>query len=195
MNLLIFALNLARNQWVLTTARDYLEYLDPAKSKQYLAIFTLLMPASILGIPFTDQVIARWGFHAGLQTICLLALVHGLIQVYCDELNGVQIFGFLVFSFYRCFLFSITFGYIPTLLRTDVVGKAMGAMYLAGGVTTFFNIPLSNWAVKQLDGNFFIPSLLYTLVAIPCSVAALLIGRYDRQAAHAKRKERSSLKA
>jgi Major Facilitator Superfamily len=172
-----FATNVALNQFVLTTTRDYLEYLDETKSKQYLAIFTLLMPVSILGIPFTDQMIARYGYHAGFQTVLLLAAVHGIIITSCDQLNGVQIFGFVVFSFYRCFLFSIVFSYVPTLLSGDVVGKGVGAMHFVAGVFSFCNIPLANLAVTELDGNFFIPNLLYTLLVIPCSVAAWMIGR------------------
>ena len=189
MLLVFFAINLALNQFVLTTARDFLGYLgDEESSKQYLSIFTLLMPASILGLPFTDQVIARYGFHVGLQTICLLAAVHGIIQVSCDELNGVQIFGFAVFSFYRCFLFSIVFSYLPTLLSPDVVGKGVGAMHLAGGTFAFLNIPLSNVAVKHLDGNFFIPNLLYTLLVIPCSAAAWMIGKSTQRESLAKQR-------
>ncbi|CAB9505732.1 expressed unknown protein [Seminavis robusta] len=185
MLVLFFAINLARNQFVLTTARDYLAYLggdgNDEQSQQYLATFTLLMPASIVGVPFTDQMVARFGFHAGFQTVCFLGAMHGLIQLFCQELNGVQIFGFLVFSFYRCFLFSIVFSYIPTLLSGRVVGKGVGVLHLAGGAASFWNIPLSNVTVKQLDGNFFIPNLLYTLLIIPCSVAAYVIGRSIRQ--------------
>ena len=188
MLVIFFAINLALNQFVLTTARDFLGYLgDDETSKQYLSIFTLLMPASILGLPFTDQVIARYGFHAGFQTICLLAAVHGVIQVSCDKLNGVQIFGFVVFSFYRCFLFSIVFSYIPTLLGPNVVGKGVGALHLAGGAFSFLNIPISNLVVKHLGGNFFVPNLFYTILVIPCSVAAWIIGRSIQREEVAKR--------
>ena len=114
-------------------------------------------------------------FHAGIQTVCLLAAVHGIIQLSCKELNGVQIFGFVVFSFYRCFLFSIVFSYIPTLLSPTVVGKGVGVLHLAGGSLSFLNIALSNVVVKHLDGNFFLPNLLYTILVIPCSVAAWII--------------------
>jgi MFS family permease len=176
-----FAVNMTLNQFVLTTTRDYLLYLDDTKSEQYLAIFTLLMPVSILGIPFADQMIARYGYHAGLQTVLLLASVHGMIILWCDQLNGVQIFGFVVFSFYRCFLFSIVFSYVPTLLSGEVVGKGVGAMHFIAGIFSFWNIPLSQWAVTELDGNFFIPNLLYTLLLVPCSAAAWMIGRSIQQ--------------
>ena len=189
MLVIFFAINLALNQFVLTTARDFLGYLgDDETSKLYLSIFTLLMPASILGLPFTDQVITRYGFHAGFQTICLLAAVHGVIQVSCDKLNAVQIFGFVVFSFYRCFLFSIVFSYIPTLLSPNVVGKGVGALHLAGGTFSFLNIPISQLVVKHLGGNFFVPNLFYTILVISCSVAAWIIGKNIQREAITKQR-------
>ena len=188
MLLLFFAVNLARNMFVLTTARDFLRYLadDEESGETYLTIFTLLMPASLFGLPFSDQVITHFGFHTGFQIVCLLGVVHGLIQISCDELNGVQILGFLVFSFYRCFLFSIVFSYLPTLLAPNVVGKGVGALHMAGGILSFLNIPLSNVAVKYLDGNFFVPNLVYTILAVPCAAAAYLIGQTIKKEAPVK---------
>jgi len=193
MLLIFFAINVSRTQFVLTTARDFLAYLgDEETSEKYLSIFTLLMPASILGLPFADQVIARYGYHAGFQIVCLLAAIHGIIQVSCDKLNGIQILGFVVFSFYRCFLFSITFSYLPTLLGSDVVGKGIGAMHLTGGAFSFLNIPLSSVTVTKLNGNFFVPNLIYTLLVIPCSLAAFVIGKSIQRERLAKEKSKST---
>jgi hypothetical protein len=77
-----FAFHLTGNQWNLTTQRDFLAYLgDDEQDNKYLTIFTLLMPASIVGLPFVDAAITHYGFIGGLQGINLLALAYNLIKV------------------------------------------------------------------------------------------------------------------
>jgi hypothetical protein len=77
-----FAFHLMENQWNLTTQRDFLAYLgDDEQDNKYLTIFTLLMPASIVGLPFVDAAITRYGFAGGLQGINVLALAYNVIKV------------------------------------------------------------------------------------------------------------------
>ena len=49
-------------------------------------------------------------------------------------------------------------------------------MVLCQGVTSLVNIPLSSWAVNRLDGNFFLPNLLYTILLMPFFYVAWLMG-------------------
>jgi hypothetical protein len=77
-----FSFHLTGNQWNLTTQRDFLAHLgDDEQDNKYLTIFTLLMPAFILGLPFVDAAITHYGFVGGLQGINLLALAYNLIKV------------------------------------------------------------------------------------------------------------------
>jgi hypothetical protein len=77
-----FAFHLMENQWNLTTQRDFLAHLgDDEQDNKYLTIFTLLMPASIVGLPFVDAAITYYGFVGGLQGINLLALAYNVIKV------------------------------------------------------------------------------------------------------------------
>jgi len=178
---LFFGLNCCANQWSLTTARDFLAYLgDDALGNRYLTIFTLLMPVSIIGVPFVDAVILRFGFAGGFQGINLLALGYNIVKVSSNNLN-VQIVGFVLFSFFRSFLFGVTFSFMPTLLNHNVVGKAAGIMYAIAGVATIINIPLANLAVQEFSGNFFIPNLIFTFLVIPCVAAAWGLDRAIRK--------------
>jgi hypothetical protein len=77
-----FSLHLMENQWNLTTQRDFLAYLgDDEQDNKYLTIFTLLMPVSIVGLPFVDAAITHYGFVGGLQGINLLGLAYNIIKV------------------------------------------------------------------------------------------------------------------
>ena len=181
------------NQWTLTTTRAFLGYLgDDEVDNKYLTIFTLLFPASLAAIPFTDAITAKYGFHGGFQAINILAIGYSLIRLLSDDLD-VQIVGFILFSFFRSFLFGVTFSAIPVFLSPDVVGKAMGITYALAGVTSYVNIPLSRLAIEEKDGDFFIPNLIYTCLIGPCMVASwMLASAIDKESKiRERRKEKS----
>jgi len=165
---IFFAFHQARNIWVLTTTRDFLAYLgDDETGNLYLKIFTLLTPSSVLGLPFVDIILQRYGYGVGLGVVNLLAIIQGIVQVSSTSLN-VQVIGFVFYSFYRCFLFSVSFSCLPAFMSGEVVGRSYGFLILGGGLLGLINIPLSNVAVQQLGGNFFVPNLFYLLACVPC---------------------------
>jgi len=174
--LIFFAFHSSHNIFTMITARDFLAYLgDDATGNKYLSIFVLLTPISILGLPVMDYILNRYGYHAGLQSINVLAISYGIVKVASDSLR-VQVFGFLLFSMFRCFMFTITFSFLPTFLGGKVVGRGAGVMVLIQGITSLINIPLASWAVNGLDGNFFLPNLLLTIAVIPFFFVASLLG-------------------
>ena len=183
-----FAFHHSRNTWTLTTTRDFLAYLgDDETGNKYLAIFTLLTPASVLGLPFVDKIVHKFGFAAGLHVVNALAIGQGIIQVSSDNLN-VKVVGFVLYSFYRCFLFSVCFSALPAFLDGIVLGKGYGLLILSGGVLSLMNIPLSNAAVQKLGGNFFIPNLIYTVLCGPCIILVWMIHRGFVKEAEEKRR-------
>jgi hypothetical protein len=158
------------NQWALTVTRDFLASLgDDEVNNKYLTIFTLLLPASLIAVPFTDEIVARYGFHGGFQTVNALGLGYSLVRLLSDNLD-VQIIGFILFSFFRCFLFGVAFSVLPVLLSNNVVGKAMGVTFGIAGLTSYVNIPLSRLAIDTKGGDFFIPNLIYTIVILPSTL-------------------------
>jgi hypothetical protein len=174
---LFFAIHATQDMFTVTTARGFLSYMgDDETGNTYLAIFTLLAPVSILGLPFLDWILNQYGYHAGFQLINVLAIGHGIVMVSSESLN-VQILGFLVASFFRCFLYATTFSFVPTFLGAQVVGKGSGILPCVTGIFGFVNIPLAHWAVNGLDGNFFYPNLLFTLLVLPCIGLAWIMGK------------------
>jgi hypothetical protein len=175
---ILFAFHQARNTFILTTTRDFLKYLgDDEYGNKYLSIFTLLTPVSVLGLPFVDVILHKFGYAAGLHACNLLGICQGIVQVSSTNLS-VQILGFVFYSFYRCFLFSVTFSALAAFLRGDVLGKGCGIFILSGGLVGLaFNIPLANVAMNSLGGNFFIPNLVYLLGCLPCIFLCYQVGR------------------
>jgi len=167
-----FTIHVTSNQWTMTTTRDFLAYLgDDEYNNRYLTIFTLLMPASLVFIPCVDLVLNRYGFAGGFQFVNVLAFSYNLIRVFSDNLN-VQILGFILFSCFRCFLFGIASSFLPTILSANMNGKAAGLLYAVTGLVGFANIPVARVTVVQLEGNFFVPNLIWTILVFPCIGAA-----------------------
>lgn len=182
-----FTVQTTANQWTLTTIRDFLAFLgDNEVGNRYTLIFSLMMPLSIAGVPFTDMILRKYGFHGGFQAVNILALGYNLIRLLSDSLN-VQIIGFLLFSLFRCFLYGVSLSFLPSVLGPNVVGKACGIMFAITGAVAYINIPLASFALEKQNGNFFIPNLIYTILVIPCIVAACLIGREIEREKQSKR--------
>lgn len=150
----------------------------------------MLAPASLLALPVADAVMTRYGIYGGFQTVNLLALAYNLIRVSSDNLN-VQVLGFAFFSFYRCFLFGVSLSFLPTLLASNVVGKANGLLYMIAGITSVMNIPFAKLAVEKLYGEFLIPNMIYTALVVPCIAAAWGIGQMVERENRAKKKRSS----
>ena len=164
------------NVWTLTTARDFLKHLgDDDYGNRYLSIFTLMTPVSLMALPFEDLAIHKFGFAWALQGVNFLGMVHGIIKVSSLNLN-VQILGFVVFSFFRCFLFAVTFSCLASFTSADATGRAVGTMYVVSGVASFVNIGLANLAVEKMNGDFFVPNLLFLVLTIPMIYVTHILG-------------------
>lgn len=152
--------------------RDFLAYLgDDVYNNRYLTIFTLLLPASIIALPLVDFILLNVGFAGAFQFINLLSLGYMLVKVTSSNLS-VQIIGFILFSVFRCVFFGVIFSYLAVLLSGGVVGKAAGIMFALTGLATFVCIPLAQWAVQGLGGNFLIPNIIFCALVVPCVMAA-----------------------
>ena len=175
---IFFALHVTMCNWNLATQRDFLRSLgDDNHDNWYLTIFTLLTPVSILGSPLIDIIIrSRYNWNGAFQTINILGIGYMLIKVVSSNLN-VQIVAFVIYSFYRSFLFGVCFSYLPTIIDGKVAGIAAGIMSFSGGLLNLFQMPLVNVAVKQNSGDFLIPNIIYLILIVPTIMIAYQIGQ------------------
>jgi len=200
---LFFAVHLTRNNWTMATVRDFLASLgDNEVGNKYTSLFTGLSAVSVVGFPFVDMAIEKYGYHFALQMVNVLGILHGIIQVSTSNLD-VQTVGFVVFSFYRCFTFSVCFAFLPTFVSGNIVGKACGVMSCGAALFSLINLGLVEWAINGLDSDFFIPNLLFLVLLLPMVFVTWKIGsciqreeeaekRLDDEAKHVLDKSRHS---
>jgi hypothetical protein len=173
---IVFSFHMVSNVWTLTTARDFLKHLgDDEYGNRYLTIFTLMTPVSLVALPFEDVAIHKYGFAWALQGVNCLGMLHGIVKVASTNLN-VQIVGFVIFSFYRCFLFAVTFSCLASFTSARATGRAVGIIYVVSGAASFINIGLAKLAVNRMNGDFFVPNMLFVVLTIPMIYVVYEIG-------------------
>ena len=191
--LVFFSVHLARNNYTMATARDFLAGLgDDEEGNKYISLFTGLSAMSLVGVPFIDLLIGKYGFPAALQAVNVLGIIHGIIQVASKNLD-VHVVGFVVFSFYRCFTFSTSFSFLPTFLSGATIGRGCGIMSFVSALFSLVNIGLAHWAIHELDGDFFVPNLLFLLLIVPTMYVTWIIKKcVKREGDAAKLLDKSS---
>lgn len=157
--------------WSLITAADFLASLGDDGT--YLKLFTLCQPTSVLALPLVDYVIREYGFGASFQCVNLINFVYIFIKCFSTNLH-LQVITFVMVAAVRCFLYASVFSFLPSLLSADVVGRGTGFLYMIGGLASFLNLPLNEFAAR---GDFFTPNLMYLISVIPCTMAT----RYVQQ--------------
>jgi len=180
----IFSVHVSRILFTLTSARDFLKHLgDDVTGNRYLTILSLLSPVAILGLPVVDFFVERWGYIVSLQLINAIAIVHGIILVGSTNLD-LQILGFVLLALYRCLTFAIILSYLEVISEKHVLGKLTGIICLIPGLFQLINLPMSDWALGSLHGNFFWPNLIYTLFVLPCIVGVCYLGYLQKMMLH-----------
>jgi len=173
----LFAIHVARMSFTLSTAKDFLGSLgDNALNGKYLSIFSLSSPMVLLGLPLVELFVKKFGYIFALQSINVVALAHGIVLLGSKSLNA-QVVGFVLFMFYRCFLLSICFSYLETFADKHALGKLTGLVSFTPGLLILLNIPMTQWALVQLKGDFFWPNFTYTMVIIPLVIGVWYLGR------------------
>ncbi|KAL3897721.1 MAG: hypothetical protein SGARI_006854 [Bacillariaceae sp.] len=117
-----------------------------------------MTPVSLMALPFEDLAIHKFGFAWALQGVNFLGMVHGIIKVSSTNLN-VQILGCLA-----------------SFTSADATGRAVGILYVVSGVASFVNIGLANLAVEKMNGDFFIPNLLFLVLTVPMIYVTSILG-------------------
>lgn len=196
--LTFYGIQVALSTWNLVTQVGFLEELgDDDYGNIYLLVFTLIGPASIIGAPFMDWVVLHLGWNVAFQLINGLSVAYMTVKVAFSTNLQVQIAGFIIYSFYRSFLFGISYSYLPTLVGDAVVGRAAGIMGGCAGLASVLLIPLfrsmdsgdsdsGGSDSESSTSTYLLPNAILLCVNVPMIVVIAFLGRYMRLEGEAK---------
>jgi hypothetical protein len=179
---LLFTVHCSRIVFTLTSSKDFLSSLgDDKTGNRYLTILSLLSPVAVLGLPLVDFFVNKFGYIISLQIVNAVAIMHGIILVTSRNLN-IQIIGFILLALYRCFTFAIILSYLEVVVEKHALGKLTGVISLSPGLLQLVNLPLTNWALGPLDGNYFWPNMIYIGFVVPCILGVCYLSRLGNRA-------------
>ena len=173
-----FSIQVGIANWNTSTQKDFLLDLGD-DDHTYLFIFTLLTPLSVIGAMFVDYMILSFGWNLSLQSINVLAVSFLSVKIVSTDLN-VQIIGFVLFAFYRSFLFGISFSFLASLVSGPVVGRAGGIMTASAGAISLLMIPLIHLVVRHDTVDFFVPNVIVLALCAPTAVAICILAKFIR---------------
>ena len=108
----------------------------------------------------------------------VFAIAHGIILIGTSNLN-LQVVGFVIFAIYRCIAYAILLSYLEVTAKKHVLGKLTGLISVIPALSNLMNIPISNWALGRLHGDFFWPNVAYTMATMLCVVGVIYLERLN----------------
>jgi len=176
----LYSFHDSRIAFVSTSSRDFLGSLgDDATGFRYLSLFSITAPLSLLGLPLVDLFIEKKGYIFAIQMVNVFALIHGSILIGTSSLN-IQVVGFVVFAIYRCITYAILLNYLEVIAKEHILGKLTGLISIVPAMTNLMNIPISNWALGPLHGDFYWPNVLYTGSILLCVLGVMYLDRLQQ---------------
>jgi len=115
-------------------------------TRWYSDVFNLLLPVGVLGIPLFGTITDKFGFSIGI----LLTSSGGVLYALLTFSNALsfQIQTFLLYSFFRTFIFATMFAYIAHEFGYRYFGILSGLVLSCGGLVGFLQYPLQSSGVS-----------------------------------------------
>ena len=125
-------------------------HFDVAATRHYTSLFTLLLPSGVLGIGVFGYLTDVLGFSASIGCTSLFAVGFAACALWGSL--SLQPLTFVLYSFFRSFLFSCMFAYLANEFGYRHFGLLSGIMLATGGALGLLQYPLVRKLVVQ-DGQ------------------------------------------
>ena len=117
---------------------------DIEERQDYDRIFALLMTCGVLGIPIVGTMMDGLGFPVTSLTLITFGCLWSLCLF--SQIKSLLILSFILYALFRTFLFTFLFAYAADTLGFKYFGILVGIMFVAGGVVSLLQYPLTQWA-------------------------------------------------
>jgi hypothetical protein len=156
----------------------------------YTTLFVASLPLSAIAIPIIGRLLDNMPFTSDTVCCCslwdwrkastfdlvnTLAIVHSLLTLV--PVLEVQLLTFLVFTFYRAFLYSLISTFNARTFGINNVGTVQGSIYTVAAICNLLQYPalIATNDPQMGDGDFTYLNIFFCLL---CALLSLLIRRH-----------------
>lgn len=168
--------HLVRSNLYLGTAEQHLTNLgDGEEDNLYAQIFQLSLPLSCVALPAVSFALERYDFTVAFHTVNALGALHGALTLV--PVLEAQPAAFLVYTFYRAFLYSVLSAFNGATFGPRTIGRIHGSLFLICGCFNVLILPAVHLSNNHAGGRL---EPLYGAALSLCAPCAAAVHLYDR---------------
>lgn len=150
----------------------------------YASVFSWVLPAGIIFVPFIERNVSKQGILSTLQVTNGLGLLFGLL-VSVPSLS-VQLFNFLVFTGFRAYLYSTAMTFIAQTFGGATMGRIIGSTFVSAAILSLVQYPLAVISETKFENNYLPVNVLLLGLAIIPVITTIQYNSYIQTATHDK---------
>jgi len=157
------SVNLTRANMYIGTNDLLLDHLGDS-SNTYKKIFSIVLPCGPLMVPIIEKLDSKLGPVWCLQITCLLAAAYNGVAL----INSLpaQIAGFVVYTSFRAFLYSVLASFVADRFGLATLGRIQGTIFTIAGVVNLVQYPLVA-SIHSMNGDPFWVNVGQLAVLVP----------------------------
>ncbi len=146
-------------------------YGDASANHYYSKIFSFVLPAGIVCVPFIDRSIHYFGLIGSLTLTTFVGLIFSGVAL-ISELK-YQLITFATFTIFRAFLYAVMSTFNAQIFGLETLGRITGIVFTSSSILGLLQYPLIDITNKTFHGNF--KYLLYFLCGLSIPTFILII--------------------
>ena len=155
---LIFAsLNMLRCNFYIMSVDSFLASIGD-QNAFYANIFSFVLPAGVVMVPFIEATVSRMGILPTLQLTNWIGVFFGVLLLVPSL--SVQTLDFAVFACFRAYLYASYNTYVALTFGIHTMGRIIGVVYTNAAVVGLLQYPAVVLAEDYFHGNFTVVNLI-----------------------------------
>lgn len=175
---IFYTLNVFCIQFYLGTIRLQLEHKGD-DHHTFTGIANIVPAFGFLGIPVIGWLLDTKGFGITLGTINFLGVLASLFEAMPSL--GFQVVTLIVWCAGRFFLYTSYYAIFGALFGVTNFGRMVAIDNTVNGLFGLLQLPLTNWGLHGLNGNFTALNLIQLAVQIPLFVFCAYMYKWERE--------------
>lgn len=120
------------NYYIGTVSSQLASIYGEAESSRFVDLFNTLLIVGVFSIPFYGAFTDRYGFGPSILMSVSFGVLYAILASF--KMLGLQVVTFVIYAFYRTFLFSSIFAFVASEFGFQFFGALTGILFLTASV-------------------------------------------------------------